>query len=168
MVASARRPSRHLRVEGEVVGLWFEVQAQLEAHFTRLAAEHGLSAVQAKVLMTLKPGQAVTMRALAGLLRYDASNLTGVIDRLEERGVVRRVPHASDRRVKEVSLSDEGAKLRLDFWTRLTGQSGPIGRLNDRELGELRTLLRSAISGGSRAADRNRRPGRAGRRAPLR
>src|SRR5258706_13453946 len=82
--------SDHLRLEGEVVGLWFEMQARLEAHFTRLADENGLSAVQAKVLMQLQPGGAVTMRPLADQLQYDPSNLTGVIDRLEARGAVRR------------------------------------------------------------------------------
>src|SRR5229473_4248997 len=92
----ARKPD-HLRLEGEVVGLWFRMQAQLEAHFTELAAQHGLSAVQAKVLMQLPAGGATTMQALAGQLQYDASNLTGVVDRLEAMAAVRRQPHPQDR-----------------------------------------------------------------------
>jgi DNA-binding MarR family transcriptional regulator len=133
-------------LEGEVVGLWFEMQARLEAHFTRIAVEHGLSAVQAKVLIQLQPEGAVTMRTLAGQLQYDASNLTGVIDRLEERGAVRRQPHTQDRRLKGVVLTDEGARLRQVFWGRLTGRSGPLGRIDDRKLADLKALLRSALN----------------------
>ena|ERR1700674_45755 len=139
--------SELLRLEGEVVGLWFEMQARLEAHFTELAAEHGLSAVQAKVLLVLQPDGSMTMRTLAGLLQYDASNLTGVVDRLEELGHVRREAHASDRRAKAVVLTNDGRRVRLAFWERLTNHSGPLGRLNRRELASLRSLLRSAIRG---------------------
>ncbi len=137
--------SEHLRLEGEVVGLWFEMQARLEAHFTELAAQYGLSAIQAKVLLLLQPDGAMTMRTLAGQLQYDASNLTGVVDRLEEAGAVRRQPHPSDRRAKGVLLTDEGQRIRRAFWERLTNNTGPLGRLNGRQLTALRGLLRSAI-----------------------
>ncbi|HXL17262.1 MAG TPA: MarR family transcriptional regulator [Streptosporangiaceae bacterium] len=136
----------HLRLEGEAVALWFEMQARLEAHFTRLAGDHGLSAIQAKVLMQLQPTGAVTMRGLADQLHYDASNLTGVIDRLEERGAVRRQPHPQDRRIKGVVLTGEGARLRQAFWERLTGRSGPLGQLSRRELADLRDLLKGALN----------------------
>jgi DNA-binding MarR family transcriptional regulator len=137
--------SEHLRLEDEVVGLWFEMQARLEAHFTELAAQYKLSAVQAKVLLTLQPDGAVTMRAIAALLQYDASNLTGVIDRLEEMGAVQRQPHPSDRRAKGVVLTAEGQRMRRSFWERLTSNTGPLGRLNNRELSSLRTLLGAAL-----------------------
>lgn len=137
--------SEHLRLEGEVVGLWFEMQARLEAHFTELAAQYKLSAIQAKVLLLLQPDGAMTMRALAGQLQYDASNLTGVVDRLEEMGAVRRQPHPSDRRAKGVVLTADGQRIRRAFWERLTSNTGPLGRLNDRELLSLRRLLGAAL-----------------------
>lgn len=137
--------SEHLRLEGEVVGLWFEMQARLEAHFTELAAQYKLSAVQAKVLLLLQPEGAMTMRAVAGQLQYDASNLTGVVDRLEDMGAVRRQPHPSDRRAKGVLLTAEGQRIRRAFWEKLTGNTGPMGKLNDRELVSLRRLLTSAL-----------------------
>ncbi len=141
----ASPPSEHLRLEGDVVGLWFEMQARLEGHFTELAAQHGLSAVQAKVLLQLQPDGAMTMRALAGQLQYDASNLTGVVDRLEEMGAVRRQPQPNDRRAKRVVLTAEGQRLRQAFWERLTNKSGPLGSLNTRDLTNLRVLLRTAM-----------------------
>jgi DNA-binding MarR family transcriptional regulator len=142
---TAKPSSEHLRLEGEVVGLWFEMQARLEAHFSELAAQYGLSAIQAKMLLTLQPDGAITMRTLAGQLQYDASNLTGVVDRLEEVGAVRRQPHPSDRRAKGVMLTDEGQRVRRAFWERLTNNTGPLGHLNGRELTTLRGLLRSAM-----------------------
>jgi MarR family transcriptional regulator, organic hydroperoxide resistance regulator len=135
----------HLRLEGEVVGLWFEMQARLEAHFTELAAQYKLTAVQAKVLLTLQPDDAMTMRTLAGRLQYDASNLTGVVDRLEELGAVRRQPHPHDRRAKGVLLTESGQRTRRAFWERLTNRSGPLGRLNSGELSSLSSLLGSAL-----------------------
>jgi DNA-binding MarR family transcriptional regulator len=139
------RAPGHLRLEGEVVGLWFEMQARLEGHFTELAAQYGLSAVQAKLLLQLPADGAATMRGLAAQMQYDASNLTGVVDRLEAMGAVRRQPHPQDRRVKRVELTSEGRRLREAFWEKLTSRSGPLGRLSARELTNLRTLLASAV-----------------------
>ncbi|GAC1472463.1 MAG: hypothetical protein PVSMB3_05560 [Candidatus Dormibacteraceae bacterium] len=56
--------SVHLRLEGEVVGLWFEMQSRLQGHFTAFAAQHGLSAVQARALLQLRD-----LTSLRGLLR---------------------------------------------------------------------------------------------------
>jgi len=135
----------HLRLEGDVVGLWFEMQARLQTHFTDLAAQYDLSAAQAKVLMQLQPDVPLTMRNLAGQLQYDASNLTGVVDRLEDMKAVRRQAQPNDRRAKAVVLTEEGKRLRRAFWERLTSKSGPLGALNSRELTSLRVLLRSAL-----------------------
>ncbi len=144
--SEAAGPASHLRLEGEVVGMWFEMQGRLQAHFTALAAEYGLSAVEAKVLLQLQPEGAMTMRTLANDLQYDASNLTGVVDRLEKMEMVRRQSQPHDRRAKGVVLTDEGRRVRRAFWEKLTSKSGPLGRLNSRDLTSLRGLLRSALA----------------------
>lgn len=51
------------------------------------------------------------MRVLAGRLACDPSNLTGVADRMESRGLVRRTVHPSDRRVKYLAATDAGREL---------------------------------------------------------
>jgi MarR family transcriptional regulator, organic hydroperoxide resistance regulator len=130
----------------EVVGLWVQMQSRLQAHFAALAAEHSLSAIQAKVLLQLDPVTPVTMGTLAARLRYDPSNLTGVIDRLEALGAVRRRPDSRDRRVKGLTLTPAGAAMRDPFWQRLLNESGPLGRLSPGELGQLRAVLRSALT----------------------
>jgi DNA-binding MarR family transcriptional regulator len=144
--AAQRQQVRHLRLVQEVVGLWVEMQSLLQAHFTSLAAEHSLTAIQAKVLIQLDPAGAVTMRALAARLQYDPSNLTTVIDRLEALGAVQRRPDPSDRRAKGITLTDQGLEMRRRFWQRLVSEAGPLGRLSAGELRQLRTLLRNALA----------------------
>ncbi|HEV2241787.1 MAG TPA: hypothetical protein VGR98_12150, partial [Streptosporangiaceae bacterium] len=47
----------HLQLVQQVVGLWVQMQSRMQAHFTALAAEHSLSAIQAKVLLQLDLAQ---------------------------------------------------------------------------------------------------------------
>ena len=144
----APRPATsQLRLVQEVAGLWFEMQSRLQAHFAALAAEHSLSAIQAKVLIQLDQDGAVTMRALADRLQYDPSNLTSVIDRLVELGAVQRRPDPRDRRVKGIVLTGKGLELRTAFWQRLVNEAGPLGGLGAEELRQLRSLLRLALAG---------------------
>ncbi|GLW71884.1 MarR family transcriptional regulator [Kitasatospora phosalacinea] len=74
--------------------------------FAAAAARHGLNSSQAKALKAvLEP---VPMRALAGRLGCDASNVTGIVDRLEALGYARREAAATDRRVKIVTITGPG------------------------------------------------------------
>jgi DNA-binding MarR family transcriptional regulator len=139
--------AEHLRLVQEVAGLWFAMQSRLQTHFAALAAEHSLSAIQAKVLIQLDPAGTVTMRALADRLQYDPSNLTTVIDRLEALGAVQRRPDPRDRRVKAVVLTARGHRLREGFWQRLVKDAGPLGHLGFEELKQLRAILQVAIAG---------------------
>ncbi len=154
MASPGRAPDpvpEHPLLVQEVVGLWVEMQARLQAHFADLAAEQSLSAIQAKVLVNLDPDTAVSMRALASRLLYDPSNLTTVIDRLEQRGAVRRRSDPRDRRVKGLLLTEEGVRLRRTFWERLVFDAGPFGRLEADELKGLRDLLRAAVASTAQA-----------------
>lgn len=136
----------HLRLVQEVVWLWVQMQSRLQEHFAELAAEHSLSAIQAKILVQLDRNGPVTMRALAAQLQYDPSNLTSVIDRLEALGAVERHPDSRDRRVKKIILTTTGDKLRAAFWQRLTSDAGPLGALGATELTQLRSLLQLALA----------------------
>ncbi|MCM6777639.1 MarR family transcriptional regulator [Nocardia sp. CDC159] len=80
--------------------------------FLTAAEGHGLTLTQAKLLLALNepPGEQ-PMRALAAQLACDPSNLTGVADRMEARGLVRRTVNPSDRRVKYLAATEEGRAL---------------------------------------------------------
>src|SRR5215210_8848143 len=82
------------------------------ANLPPLAAELDLSPAQCHVLHLIEPGRPMPMGQLAETLACDASNVTGLVDRLESRGLVRRRPAAADRRVKVLELTATGVRLR--------------------------------------------------------
>src|SRR5881227_4272593 len=74
-------------------------------------AEPGLSFSQAHALRLLDPDEPMPMSALAERLFCDASNVTGIADRLETRGLVRRQSLEGDRRVKALTITPSGSEL---------------------------------------------------------
>jgi DNA-binding MarR family transcriptional regulator len=114
---------------------------RLQQHWAAHAAAAGLSPVQVRALLTLRPGEAVPMRRLAAALDSDASNLSSLIDRLERRGAVERRPDPGDRRVKALALTPEGERLRESFWRGLTEDEGPLAPLDEAGLQTLVSLL---------------------------
>ncbi|MGK8522697.1 MarR family winged helix-turn-helix transcriptional regulator [Nocardia asteroides] len=80
--------------------------------FTAAAASENLTASQGKALTVLRRGP-VAMRALAETLACDASNVTGIINRLEKRGLVRREVNESDRRVTNLVITPEGERVMI-------------------------------------------------------
>jgi DNA-binding MarR family transcriptional regulator len=86
--------------------LSFLVHGTLE----RLAAERDLSMVQTRLLGVLRDRKP-TMNELGRLLGLDKSSITGLVDRAERRGLVRRVPSTADRRAVQVSLTGKGRSL---------------------------------------------------------
>jgi DNA-binding MarR family transcriptional regulator len=89
------------------------------------------------------------MREMAARLMCDASNVTGVADRLEERGLVERRVDPADRRVKLLALTDRGrevvAQLGQGFGEDLPG----LSRLTPEERQELIRLLDLAFGSAS-------------------
>lgn len=114
---------------------------RLRQNWSAHAADAGLSPVQVRALLTLRPGKAVPMRQLAAALDSDASNLSSLVDRLERRGAVERRPDPGDRRVKALALTPEGERLRETFWRGLIEDPGPLGSLDETELRTLVSLL---------------------------
>ncbi|MFE9423879.1 MarR family winged helix-turn-helix transcriptional regulator [Kitasatospora sp. NPDC006697] len=85
------------------------VSAAFWIDFAAAAARHGLSSTQAKALGAIR--EPVPMRALAEQLGCDASNVTGIVDRLEGLGLATRSAAATDRRVKMVTITPPGAEV---------------------------------------------------------
>ena len=77
-----------------------------------LLREQGLTPGHLKALAILDADEPRPMGAMADGLRCDASQVTWLVDRLEERGFVERRALATDRRVKTVALTDDGAAFR--------------------------------------------------------
>jgi DNA-binding MarR family transcriptional regulator len=111
------------------------------AHLPPLAAELELSPAQCHVLHLIEPGRPLPMGRLAETLACDASNVTGLVDRLESRGLVRRRPSADDRRVKVLDLTPTGSRLRAVLLDRMTAPPARLGRLSAREQRALVRIL---------------------------
>ncbi|MFE3494724.1 MarR family winged helix-turn-helix transcriptional regulator [Streptomyces sp. NPDC059175] len=110
------------------------------ADFSAAAASAGLTAMQAKTLTVLRRAPA-SMRSLADSLTCDASNVTGIIDRLEKRDLVRREVSPTDRRVKILVLTDEGEKAIDMIRERMEQVQTGLDKLSDKERSELFRLL---------------------------
>jgi DNA-binding MarR family transcriptional regulator len=106
-----------------------------------LAATLELSPAQCHVLHVIQPGRPMPMKQLAATLSCDASNVTGLVDRLESRGLVRRLPGSVDRRVKELDLTPMGARLRAQLIERMTAPPPSFGRLSARDQRALARIL---------------------------
>src|SRR5436190_1586908 len=92
-----------------------------------------LSPAQCHVLHVIEPGRPVPMGRLADTLSCDASNVTGLVDRLESRGLVRRQPSSDDRRVKVLVLTSAGTRVRARLLTRMSACSHPLSRLSPEQ-----------------------------------
>jgi DNA-binding MarR family transcriptional regulator len=139
------QPAGRLRLVQEAAGLVLGLAGRLQDNYADHAAHLGLSAGQTKVLMALRPGESVPMRTLADRIHSDPSNLTGLVDKLEARGALVRLPDRTDRRIKALVLTDRGEQLRAAFWERLSSDAGPLAHLSGTELASLRDALRPAL-----------------------
>lgn len=107
-------------------------------------AESGLTPAQGNLLYFLEPGKGATMVALAKFLGCHDSNVTGLVDRLEARGLVERRNDPADRRVKLVALTDEGASFRKQALQRIYEPPPWIAALTQAEQRTLTAILRRA------------------------
>ncbi len=102
---------------------------------TRLFRPLGLTAAQFNVLNLLGAPDAergLSQRELADMLVVDRSNVTGLIDRMEKAGWVKRADDPSDRRVYRVQLTSAGRKL----WQKVAPAYADVVRQVTERLGE--------------------------------
>ncbi len=112
----------------------------------QIAAEFQLSPPQAHALRMLEPEQPLPMGRLACALGCDASNVTGIVDRLEQRGLIERRPSDRDRRVKVLVVTSQGAQVRKALMIRLSEPPQSIAALSPADRRRLAGLLRRALS----------------------
>ena len=79
----------------------------------------GLTPGHVKALLALDPDEPQAMGTLAQNFACDASTMTWLVDRLEEKGLVERRGLKNDRRVKTVALTPEGVKTKEELESRM-------------------------------------------------
>ena len=81
----------------------------MRTHTTRALLKAGLTGSQTGVLWFLHEYKELSLARLVELQGGTAANMTGMVQRLERDGLVRRKPHPTDRRIRLVELTPEGA-----------------------------------------------------------
>ncbi|MFJ7585798.1 MarR family winged helix-turn-helix transcriptional regulator [Streptomyces sp. NPDC097617] len=138
-------PSRRVDpVTIEVVELIGDVVARYHMEYEHAAASHQLTGAQAKVL-TMLALEPMPMRRIALKLRCEPSNVTGIVDRLETRGLVERRPDPADRRVKLAAPTEEGTRTAERLRESLDFAREPLAGLSAQERTALRDLLRRML-----------------------
>ncbi|MER8220999.1 MarR family transcriptional regulator [Streptomyces sp. NPDC094143] len=129
----------------EVVELIGEVVARFHEDYESAAAEHALTGAQARLLslLCLEP---LPMRRLAQRLKCEPSNVTGIVDRLEARGLVERQPDPADRRVKVAAATTEGRRVARSLRESLRFAREPLAGLSEGERLALRDALRGMLA----------------------
>lgn len=128
----------------EVVELIGTVVARYYEEYEQAAAAHSLTGAQARVLglLSLEP---MPMRRIAQKLKCEPSNVTGIIDRLEVRGLVERRPDPADRRVKLAAPTEKGTRTARQLRESLDFAREPLAGLSDGDRAVLRDLLRRML-----------------------
>ncbi|MFF9483823.1 MarR family winged helix-turn-helix transcriptional regulator [Streptomyces sp. NPDC014676] len=128
----------------EVVELIGSVVARYHEEYEEAAAGHALTGAQAKLLslLSLEP---LPMRKLAQRLKCEPSNVTGIVDRLEARGLAERRPDPADRRVKLAAATAEGRRVARSLRESLRFAREPLAGLSEAERVALRDALRRML-----------------------
>jgi DNA-binding MarR family transcriptional regulator len=114
------------------------------------AAGYDLTPVQYAALTSIGDHPAIDQATLAGLIAYDRTTITGVVDRLVQKGLALRHANSRDRRVRELQITDEGRRILGGIEPAVqAAQRIMLRGLTDDEAGEFTRLLRKAIAAGN-------------------
>jgi MarR family transcriptional regulator, lower aerobic nicotinate degradation pathway regulator len=120
--------------------LSFAVQSAL----SRIAMEHDMSLVQARMLGILRDRRP-TVKELAALLQVDKSSVTGLVDRAEERGLVHRTPSPVDGRSVQVVITAAGQRqvngAATDFESEISSLVAQLTPAERTRLSQLATTV---------------------------
>ncbi|MGW1726579.1 MarR family winged helix-turn-helix transcriptional regulator [Streptomyces sp. NPDC002306] len=131
------------QLTAEVIALFAKITDRYNREYETAAAHHGITPQQVKVLLALD--EPLPMRRIAERVGADPSNLTGMVDRLQSRGLVGRVPDPADRRIKRIAATETGRAAARDLRTRLRFASDPLVALDPSQRRGLRDLLQLMV-----------------------
>ncbi|MES2537792.1 MAG: MarR family transcriptional regulator [Pseudomonadota bacterium] len=106
-------------------------------------AEYDITNAQGSIVLMLSSGKYSTAAELARELYIDSASVTRMIDRLEKRGLIMRLPRGEDRRVINLRLTPDGqvlAETLPPIYVEVLNRS--FAGFSSEELEVLRGLLR--------------------------
>ena len=138
-------------------------RVQSGEHFA-LLRELGLTPGHLKALAIIHPEEPRPMGVMAEMMRCDASQVTWLVDRLEERGLVERRTMPADRRVRTIALTPRGAEIRRLVLDKLYEPPEELADLDAASLETLRDVLAKLPAPGGIFADEPQRAAQASAR----
>ena len=131
---------------GDLVGLCIALGKAMHKQADRFLSRYGLTPSQFEILTVLSEEGAIPLNRLSERLCCACSNVTGIVDRLERDGLVKRERSREDRRVILLGLTDKGREI----WSSVPygGCCGMRfdGILDTDEESELRRILEKLIA----------------------
>jgi DNA-binding MarR family transcriptional regulator len=125
--------------------VWFRLirlEARMQAAVGERLREIGVSIPQCDVLTTLTEKEGVSQQELAKRLYVTKGNISGLIDRLEEAGLVERRSTAADRRQHAICLTEAGrAMAEKAIQVQRRWIASTLGRMSEGDLEALETQL---------------------------
>ena len=149
-----------LRYRSRAQELWALVVEMLggwEARMNRASEAAGLSPVSAWALVQLDPDHAISQKELAERLHCNPSTVVDPTDRLEERGLVVRRPHASDRRINILTVTARGRVVRDQLISELFEPPEALRRLPAADQVRFRDAMLEAVEAFAQPEPRRRR-----------
>lgn len=135
---AARKPTPDTRTApADVMKQLFGVLMLWRQRVSRVVASLEITLPQADLLRRLEPDTRMPMGQIAEALTCDASNVTGLVDRLEARGLIERLTLPHDRRIKAIALTKAGRIAREKFLKTLLDPPKALTRLDERDLKKL-------------------------------
>jgi DNA-binding MarR family transcriptional regulator len=121
----------------------FRLNRAVEAEFDRTLRSFEINRSMYLVLVTLflSPDGARKLSYLARYHMVHQTTITLIVDQLEKRGLARREPHPTDRRVSLAALSPAGRALTRDATAALADRGFGLPDVSARSLTRLREVL---------------------------
>ncbi len=109
-----------------------------------------LTPVQYAALKAVGANPGLDQVTLAGLIAFDRTTITGVVDRLVQKGLIARHESSRDRRARELKITDVGRKALRGVTPAVeAAQRTMVRGLTEKEAKELVRLLQKAIAAGN-------------------
>jgi DNA-binding MarR family transcriptional regulator len=132
-----------LDTTAEVVSLIAAITRRYTVEAQAAAALHGLTPMQGKALLAARTP--VPMRRIAEVLHAEPSNVTPIVDKLADSGLLERRPNPEDRRGRLVAATEAGLAVIADLDANMPFASDPLAKLAPDQRRDLRDLLKRVL-----------------------
>lgn len=135
------------QTEQDVYRKLLMLMVRSKREFARILEQKYLTPAQGMLMMCLEEDESRTMNDLADMFGCDASNITGLVDKLEAQEMICRTADKKDRRIKKICLSKKGCECRNFMLDGLKkSEAVDMSKLSTEEQAQLNVLITKLVS----------------------